>query len=125
MAGETTPTHRLNIADASPELREKLAQARARAIATRHLEGPPANVVGDTVRFYFTLRSAVVSMRKAREAAGLTAGEVATKCGVSEEDVTRLESGTFLNPSWKLLGDYAHAVGMQLTLGVEPTLTPP
>ena len=120
MASETTPSHRLNIADASPELREKLAQARARAIATRHLEGPPANVVGDTIRFYFTVRSAVVALRKAREAAGLSAADVAAKCGVGEEDLTRLESGAFLNPSWKLLGDYAHAVGMHLKLSVEP-----
>lgn len=121
MASETTPSHRVRTMDLSPELRAKVAELRAKAITDRHLEGPPAHVVGDLVRFYSALRSAIVAARKAREAAGLPVAEVAAKCGVSEDDLVKLEAGTFLNPTWKLLGDYAHAVGIKLTLGVEPT----
>ena len=116
MASKTTPAHRLNYADASPELREKLAQARARAIATRHLEGPPSNVI----HFPAVIRATVLALRQSREAAGLSVADVATKCGVGEDDIAQLEAGAFLNPTWKLLGDYAHAVGAKLILAVEP-----
>lgn len=120
MPSETSPTHRARPADLSPELQTKIATLRAKAIADRHLEGPPPNVAGEPIFFFYPLRSTVIALRTAREAAGLSVTDVATKCGASEEVISQLESGAFLNPTWKLLGDYAHAVGMNLTLGVEP-----
>ncbi len=116
MANNTTPAHRVRVADLSPELRAKLAERRAKAIATRHLEGPPANVI----HFPAVIRATVLALRQSREAAGLSVADVATKCGVGEDEIARLEAGAFLNPTWKLLGDYAHAVGVKLTLSVEP-----
>jgi DNA-binding XRE family transcriptional regulator len=121
MASDTTPAHRVRVADLSPELRAKLADRRAQAITDRHLEGPPPNVTGEPIFFFYPLRSAVLALVKAREGAGLSVADVAAKCGVSEEDITQFESGTLLNPTWKLLGDYAHAVGVKLSLNVEPT----
>jgi hypothetical protein len=120
MATPTVPAHRLNPADASPELRAKLAAARERAIATRHLDGPPAVVTGEAVRFTDSVRRAVAEIKRRREAVGRSVADVAAVCGVADEVVTGLEAGTLLNPTWKLLGDYAAAAGVRLTLGIEP-----
>jgi DNA-binding XRE family transcriptional regulator len=105
----------------TPEMKERARKARAEFAHKPTIEevlGPDG--LKNAIRFYFTLRSAVIALRKAREAAGLTVADVASKCGVSEEDLTKFEAGATLNYTWKLLGDYAHAVGMKLTLGVEP-----
>jgi hypothetical protein len=120
MATPTVPAHRLNPADASPELRAKLAAARERAIATRHLDGPPAVVTGEAVRFTDVMRRAVTDIKRHRESSGRTVAQVAAACAVPEDVVTGLEAGVLLNPTWKLLGDYAAAVGVRLTLGLEP-----
>ncbi len=120
MATPTVPAHRLNPADAPPELRAKLAAARERAIATRHLDGPPAAVTGEAVRFTDTMRRLVTEIKRRRESAGQSVADVAAACGVSEDVVVGLEAGALLNPTWKLLGDYAAASGVRLTLGIEP-----
>jgi DNA-binding XRE family transcriptional regulator len=120
MASDTTPARRVRMSDLSPELQAKLAERRAKAIADRHLEGPPPNVTGEPIFFFYPLRTAVLALRKAREAAGLSVADVAAKCGVTEDELTQLEAGAFLNPTWKLLGDYAHAIGAKLSLAVEP-----
>ncbi len=120
MANDTTPAHRVRVADLSPELRAKLAERRVKAITNRHLEGPPPNVTGEPIFFYHSFRSAILALRQAREAAGLSVADAAATCGASDDEITRLEAGAFLNPTWKLLGDYAHAVGVKLTLSVEP-----
>lgn len=117
MAAEKAP-----IDYVTPEMKERARKARAEFAHKPTIEeilGPDG--LKNAVRFSFALRSAVVAMRKAREAAGMAVAEVAAKCGVSDDELAKLEAGTFLNPTWKLLGDYAHAVGMKLTLGVEPT----
>jgi DNA-binding XRE family transcriptional regulator len=114
-------TERPPVAPATPEQRE-----RARLVRAQLAHKPPLEEllgqegIANAVRFSFTIRLAVDALRKARETAGLSAADVATKCGVSEDHITQLEAGAFLNPTWKLLGDYAHAVGVKLSLAVEP-----
>jgi hypothetical protein len=48
----------------------------------------------------------------------LSLAQVAEKSGQPEEALARLEAATLHNPTWKLLGDYAHAVGVKLSLAV-------
>ena len=104
----------------TPEQAAKLAAARARALATRHLDEPPhAGTVGEPTRFAAALRSAIHRVKAAREAAGLTLVEVSERSGIAVETLSRLETGAAANPTWKTLGDYAHAVGCRLTITVE------
>ena len=65
------------------------------------------------------LQTAIAQMKAAREAAGLTLKDVSEKSGIAVETLSRIETGAARNPTWKTLGDYAHAVGCRLTLGVE------
>jgi DNA-binding XRE family transcriptional regulator len=69
--------------------------------------------------FYFELRRCVNALRLAREAGGLSQEDIAAAIEVPLDTVVKLEEG-MTNPSWKLLGDYAHAVGLILTLTAEP-----
>lgn len=104
----------------TPEQAAKLADVRARTLATRHLDEPPhADTVGEPIRFATALRSAIHRVKTAREAAGLTLAEVSARSGIAVETLSRLETGTAHNPTWKTLGDYAHAVGCRLTLAVD------
>jgi len=112
--------HRLNFADASPGLRERLADLKAKAIATRHLDGPPGPpLVADPSFFYPALRQAVHALQTTWIAAGLTLAQVAEKSGQTEDTLARLESATLHNPTWKVLGDYAQAVGLKLAVTFE------
>ena len=104
-----------------PQRRERERQLRAQFAHKPTLDellGPDG--LANAVRFSFTIRLVVDALGKAREAAGLSVADVAARCGSTEEMLTDLERGAFLNPTWKLLGDYAHAVGVKLSLGVEP-----
>jgi transcriptional regulator with XRE-family HTH domain len=62
----------------------------------------------------------VRQLRNAREAAGLTLAEVASRAGLAEETLSRLETGAATNPAWKTLGAYARAVGCEPVLTVKP-----
>lgn len=98
----------------------KLAEVRAKVAANRHLDEPPlAGTVGEPIRFFTVLQSAIGRLKAAREAAGLTLAVVSERSGIAVETLSRLETGAARNPTWKTLGDYAHAVGCRLTLGVE------
>jgi DNA-binding XRE family transcriptional regulator len=104
----------------TPEQAAKLAEVRARALATRHLDDPPhAGTVGEPIRFAAALQSAIRRLKAAREAASLTLEDVSARSGIAVETLSRLETGAARNPTWKTLGDYAHAVGGQLTLTVD------
>jgi hypothetical protein len=94
-------THRLNVSEASPELRQKLAALREKAIAMRHLDGPPVPpLLDDPLFFYSELRRAVFALKQARIAAGLTPAQVAEKCGQPEDAMAGLEAATLHNPTW-------------------------
>jgi transcriptional regulator with XRE-family HTH domain len=63
--------------------------------------------------FYFVLRAYIKQLKEAREAAGLTLADIATRTGMAVEYLSRLETGAQANPTWKTLGLYAAAVGRQ------------
>lgn len=103
----------------TPEQAAKLADARAKVVATRHLDEPPfSGTVGEPIRFCSALQAAIGRLKAAREVAGLTLKDVSEKSGIAVETLSRIETGAARNPTWKTLGDYAHAVGCRLTLEV-------
>jgi len=105
----------------SAEQNAWLDQVRAKAAQDRPTEGPPSpRMSGEPIKFYLGLRSVVGSIKSFREKAGLTLAEVASKSGIAEETLCRLETGAATNPTWKTLGDYASAVGMRLELNAVP-----
>ena len=104
----------------TPEQAAKLAEVRAKVAANRQLDEPPfAGTVGEPIRFFTALQSAIGRLKVAREAAGLTLKDVSEKSGIAVEALSRIETGAARNPTWKTLGDYARVVGCRLTLGVE------
>jgi transcriptional regulator with XRE-family HTH domain len=76
--------------------------------------------LADAAPFYFVLREYIRQLKEARETAGLTLAEVSARTGMAVEYLSRLETGTQTNPTWKTLGTYAKAIGRQPQL----TLTP-
>ena len=113
---------RVKPSDLPPELQAKLAEVRERATVDLQLgvEGPPVDYDRtDAAPFYHTLRSFVEELRKAREAAGLSAAEVARRTGLAAETISRLETGAYTNPTYQTLARYAAAVGVRLVLTAE------
>lgn len=98
------------------DLKERAKQARAKLA---HRPGVEDVEPGGGVRFSLALRSAVAKLKDARLAAGMTLAELAAKTGLTEEHLSRLETGVARNPTWQTLGEYAHAVGLRLSLAVE------
>lgn len=60
------------------------------------------------------------AMIDARIEQNLTQKELATRTGINQADISKLESGT-KNPSLKLLKKLANGLGMQLKISFEPT----
>ena len=123
-------SRRLSPAGLTPEQRREYDRMKAKAVATRHLLGPPLpdqfltpEERENAAPFYFELRAFTKQLKDAREAAGLTLAQVAEKTGLAEETLCRLESGAVTNPTWKTLGLYAVAVGH--TINVTATPLPP
>jgi DNA-binding XRE family transcriptional regulator len=107
--------------------KDKIAAARQRAEQTRrqleHKPGPSelltAQELADAAPFYFVLRDYVRQLKEARDSAGLTLADVATRSGLAVESLSRLETGAQTNPTWKTLGLYAKAVGRRPRLAVD------
>ncbi len=100
--------------EVSPEVRE-----RARIAREKLAHKPGLEDIDDPLYFYPALRLAVHALKAARIAAGLSLAQLAEKSGQSEEDLARLESANLHNPTWKILGDYAHALGLKLAVTLE------
>lgn len=104
-----------------------LAAARKRAEQTRQqLQHKPApselltpQERADAAPFYFVLRSYIQQLKQAREAAGLTLADISARTGMAVESLSRLETGSQTNPTWKTLGLYAIAVGRKPQLSAE------
>ena len=60
-------------------------------------------------------------MKEAREAAGVTLAELSARTNLAIETLSRLETGALTNPTWKTLGTYAAALGLQPRLLLEET----
>ena len=104
-----------------------LAAARQRAEQTRkqleHKPGPTELLtpqeLADAAPFYLALHDYIQELKEAREAAGLTLADVSARSGKAIESLSRLETGTQTNPTWKTLGTYAAAVGRRPRLTAE------
>lgn len=119
--GSVRTGRRITPADLTPEQRAKYEVLKAKAIADRHLEGPPLPPIDhDDDEFVVALSACVSQLKQAREAAGLTLAQVAEKTGLAAETLCRLETGAVTNPTFRTLGLYAAAVGRKLTLAAEP-----
>jgi ribosome-binding protein aMBF1 (putative translation factor) len=100
-------------------------QARAKAARAEYAHKPTIEELltpeelANATPFYFELRSFAVQLRKAREAAGLSAAEVARRTGLAAETISRLETGALTNPTYQTLARYAVAVGVRLVLTAE------
>lgn len=107
-----------------------LAAARQRAATTRrqleHKPGPSelltSQELDDAAPFYLVLRGYIQQLKGAREAAGLTLADVASRSGLAVETLSRLETGALTNPTWKTLGAYAAALGLRPRLVAEATV---
>jgi DNA-binding XRE family transcriptional regulator len=106
---------------------EALATARKKAQESRrklaHAPGSEellnSQEAADAAPFYFVLRSYILQLKAAREAAGLTLADVSAKSKVAVESLSRLETGAQTNPTWKTLGAYAAAIGCRPLLTAE------
>ena len=71
--------------------------------------------------FYLVLRDYIRQLKEAREAAGVTLAELSAQTNLAVETLSRLETGALTNPTWKTLGTYAAALGLQPRLLLEET----
>jgi transcriptional regulator with XRE-family HTH domain len=58
-------------------------------------------------------------MRRHREQAGLSLGDVAERSGIDKASLSRLENGWYPNPTVNTLAHYARAIGKRLALDLE------
>lgn len=58
-------------------------------------------------------------LRRHREQAGLSLGDVAERSGIDKAALSRLENGWYPNPTINTLARYARAIGKRLTLDLE------
>ena len=104
-----------------------MSAARKRAEQTRrqleHKPGPSELLtpqeLNDAAPFYLVLRDYIRQLQKAREAAGVTLADLSARSGLAVETLSRLENGALTNPTWKTLGVYAAALGLQPRLDLE------
>ena len=104
-----------------------VAAARKRAEQTRrqlgHKPGPAELLTpqehADAAPFYLVLRDYIRQLKEAREAAGVTLAELSAQTNLAVETLSRLETGALTNPTWKTLGTYAAALGLQPRLLLE------
>jgi DNA-binding XRE family transcriptional regulator len=69
----------------------------------------------DTARFQVFVRS----LRQARESAGLTLDDVASRAGIDKAQLSRLENGRVPDPRSSTLARYARAIGKRLAWSLE------
>jgi hypothetical protein len=103
------------------------ARKRAQQIKERNNHVPvsgellTSEELADAAPFYSVLRAYIQQLQEAREAAGLTLADIAERTGMAIEALLGLEDGAQTNPTWKMLGLYALAVGRQPNLSAEVT----
>lgn len=88
----------------------------------RHFEGEDVGVITTVyIRSGVVAGDCIAKIKAAREAAGLTLAQVAARCKLRVDTLSRLESGKVLNPTVDTLAKYAAAVGYTLNLTAVPT----
>ena len=88
--------------------RERKEQGK---IATTDEPTEPDDVIS-TARF-------IGGLRRRREQAGLSLGDVADRSGIDKASLSRLENGWYPNPTVNTLARYARAIGKRLVLELE------
>ena len=68
---------------------------------------------------YVELRQALIALKKAREAAGLSLADVAERSGIDKAALSRLENSVQDNPTIQTLVRYAAALGKKLTWTIQ------
>ena len=72
----------------------------------------------------FDLRWLVSQLRQAREAQGLSLGDIQNRTQIDRAALSRIESGQNVNPTIGTLARYARAIGKRIALELtEPTAT--
>lgn len=111
---KTLPLPRL-----TPQQKKRMATIRARLknqppleeilTETELIEGIPHDD-------YFSLRDWFVAFRKERKRQGLTLAQVAEKAEITTETLSRLESGSQINPTYRTLCLLIRALGRRVVL---------
>lgn len=102
----------------SPEFRAKEIAERAVLDREYRETGTIATMDPTTAA---ELRQFFCDLRTAREAIGLSLADLATRSGIDEAALSRLENGRHLNPTLGTLRRYARALGKRLALSLEET----
>ncbi len=99
---------------------EKLAARRNRAQANKQV-GPSADAV--PLGRVMELRQLGSTLRQEREKQGLTQAQLATKIGMDEPAISRIEKGLNLNPTLDTLNRIAAGLGKKIEVVVSDERT--
>lgn len=95
--------------------------AEEKRIRESHRQDPIREIPTDTISGgdAAQLLRFVASIRREREALGLSLDQLAARSGIDVATLSRLESGQSFNPTISTLFRLASGLGTRLTLGVE------
>jgi ribosome-binding protein aMBF1 (putative translation factor) len=101
-------------------------KAEEKRIRELHRQNPIRAVPTDTLRGsdVAVLLKFIASVRREREAQGLTVDELAARAGIDAATLARLESGIAFNPTIATLFRIAEALGRNLTLALDSVAQP-
>jgi DNA-binding XRE family transcriptional regulator len=122
MSGRQTRSIRVKDAGFTPEQREQLREIARRTQAERPTEaemdasgkyhGPmPFGVFQD-------LLLAMIELKKAREALGLSLADVSARTGIDRGSISKMENG-LANPTFETIGRYAAGLGKRVGIILE------
>jgi ribosome-binding protein aMBF1 (putative translation factor) len=117
MATKKTPMIEKDALVAARQRAQRAREQLAHKPSPSELLTPEEQV--EAAPFYFVLREYIQQLKEAREAAGLTLADIATRTGMAVESLSRLETGAQTNPTWKTLGLYANALARRPRLLLE------
>ena len=64
------------------------------------------------------LADAMRTLKREREARGISLTELAQRSGIDKANLSRLENDPYPNPTLDTLSRIAHAIGVRLTIGI-------
>jgi ribosome-binding protein aMBF1 (putative translation factor) len=101
-------------------------KAEERRIRELHRQNPIREVPTDTITSADATRMLkfIASLKREREAQGLTLEQLAERSAVDVEVLTRLEAGQSFNPTISVLFRIARALGNTLALGLDASSDP-
>jgi DNA-binding XRE family transcriptional regulator len=122
MSGRQTRSIRVKDAGFTPEQREQMRQAaqtfqdekltEAEMDASGKYHGPmPFGVFQD-------LLLAMIELKKAREALGLSLADVSARTGIDRGSISKMENG-LANPTFETIGRYAAGLGKRVGIILE------